>query len=100
MFFVSRFFILLAAGFSILLGTAAYPQPLESDDRTLSPYFFVKSEDPQVDRLPLKATSAMVNISGVIADVKVTQVYRNEGKKPLEGPSMSFRPRPGPQCTG
>jgi Ca-activated chloride channel family protein len=56
----------------------------ESDDKTLSPYFFVKSEYPTVDQLPLKATSAAVNISGVIADVLVRQVYKNEGKKPIE----------------
>ncbi|HDQ04326.1 MAG TPA: VWA domain-containing protein, partial [Deltaproteobacteria bacterium] len=57
---------------------------LENDDRTLSPYFFIQSDDPLTDRLPLKHTSASVNISGVIADVLVTQVYKNEGKKPLE----------------
>lgn len=56
----------------------------ETDDRTLSPYFFIPSDDPATDRLPLKATSASVIISGVIADVLVTQVYKNEGKKPLE----------------
>jgi Ca-activated chloride channel family protein len=56
----------------------------ESEDRTLSPYFFVKSDDPTVDRLPLKSTSAAVNITGVIADVRVTQVYKNEGKRTLE----------------
>lgn len=56
----------------------------ENRDRTLSPYFFVQSDDPELDRLPLKATSALVDITGVIADVRVTQVYRNEGKRPLE----------------
>lgn len=53
-------------------------------DRTLSPYFFVKGDDPEVDRLPLKKTSADVDISGVIAKVKVTQVYENEGERPIE----------------
>ena len=53
-------------------------------DKTLSPYFFINSDDPAVDKLPLKSTSAEVNIVGVIADVRVTQVYKNEGKKPLE----------------
>jgi len=53
-------------------------------DRTLSPYFFVKGGDASLDQLPLKATSAKVAIAGVIADVKVTQVYRNTGTKPLE----------------
>lgn len=53
-------------------------------DKTLSPYFFVKSEDPSLDQLPLKSTSAVVNVSGVIADVVVAQTYKNEGKKPIE----------------
>ena len=59
-------------------------QPGEAADTSLSPYFFVKSDDASVDQLPLKSTSAKVAISGVIADVKVTQVYRNTGTKPLE----------------
>jgi len=67
-----------------LIGRTALAQPETDADKTLSPYFFVKSEDPEVDRLPLKSTSVKVNISGVIADVIVTQVYQNEGKKPLE----------------
>ena len=48
------------------------------------PIFFIQSEDPTVDQLPLKATSAVVKISGIIADVTVTQVYKNEGRKPIE----------------
>lgn len=60
------------------------PQGEASADRTLSPYFFVKGDDASVDQLPLKATSAKVAIAGVIADVTVTQVYRNTGTKPLE----------------
>jgi Ca-activated chloride channel family protein len=73
---------LLAA--SMLPGCAAHARPEPAEDRTLSPYFFVKSDDPALDRLPLKSTFASVRISGVIADVLVTQLYRNEGKKPLE----------------
>jgi Ca-activated chloride channel family protein len=53
-------------------------------DQTLSPYFLVKSDDQSLDQLPLKSTSANVNIAGVIADVRVSQVYKNEGKKALE----------------
>ncbi|MBF0118503.1 MAG: VWA domain-containing protein [Desulfobacterales bacterium] len=56
----------------------------DSEDKTLSPYFFVKSDNPAVDQLPLKSTSASVNIAGVIADIKVVQVYKNEGKNTLE----------------
>lgn len=59
--------------------------PAEKDiDKTLSPYFFVNSDNPEVDQLPLKSTSASVEIAGVIANVKVTQVYKNEGKNTLE----------------
>jgi Ca-activated chloride channel family protein len=71
---------------TVLLMTAAvsYAQQETNVDKTLSPYFLIKSDDPDVDRLPLKSTHAEVHISGVIADVTVTQVYKNEGKKPIE----------------
>ncbi len=52
--------------------------------KTESPYFFVKSDDPATDRLPLKGTEVQVHISGVIADVTVTQHYRNEGQRAIE----------------
>jgi Ca-activated chloride channel family protein len=68
----------------IICGSGAYAQSESDVDKTLSPYFFVKSDDPEVDRLPLKSTSVAVNISGVIADVSVTQTYKNEGTRPLE----------------
>jgi len=79
-----RLAILFLLFISMLPWSAAHARPEANDDRTLSPYFFVKSDDPALDRLPLKSTSASVRISGVIADVLVTQHYRNEGKKPLE----------------
>lgn len=70
-------------------GTGVYTDEIasttESDpDKTLSPYFFVKSKNPALDQLPLKATSAQVNIAGVIADVSVVQQYANVGKNPIE----------------
>jgi Ca-activated chloride channel homolog len=68
----------------MLSALAIYGQQGEDSNRTLSPYFFVKSEDPGIDKLPLKSTKAEARIVGVIADVTVTQVYRNEGNKPLE----------------
>ncbi|HEY9237539.1 MAG TPA: VIT and VWA domain-containing protein, partial [Burkholderiaceae bacterium] len=52
--------------------------------KTESPYFFVKSSEPGVDALPLKNTAVDVKISGVIADVTVTQTYRNEGQRAIE----------------
>ena len=51
---------------------------LAQEDKTLSPYFYVKG-DPNVDHLPLKDTRVEIAVSGVIADVKVVQTYRNEG---------------------
>ncbi len=62
--------------------TAQETKPVE--DKTESPFFFVKSEDGAIDQLPLKKTSAEVQISGVIADVVVRQTYCNIGQKPLE----------------
>jgi Ca-activated chloride channel family protein len=56
------------------------PQPA---DKTLSPFFFVVSADPAVDRLPLKDTRVDVAITGVIADVTVRQLYENRGTRPL-----------------
>ena len=81
---INKPFFLLVFATSVLFSTIAFSQPMESQDKTLSPYFFVKSDDPTVDQLPLKSTSANVKVAGVIADVIVTQTYKNEGKKPLE----------------
>jgi Ca-activated chloride channel family protein len=78
--------VFLILGLALLAarpGTAADTNQDTNPDRTLSPYFFVENGDPAVDRLPLKETKADVRIAGVIADVVVTQVYRNEGSRPL-----------------
>ncbi len=63
---------------------AAQAQDTPQRLRTGSPYFFVKSDAPGLDPLPLKATQVDVRISGVIADVTVTQHYRNEGQRAIE----------------
>jgi len=52
------------------------------EDKTLAPYFVVQG-DPSVDHLPLKDTQVEILVSGVIADVKVRQIYRNEGSRPI-----------------
>lgn len=54
------------------------------EDKTLSPYFRIIGGQEGVDQLPLLSTSAEVNIAGVIADVAITQVYKNSGQKPIE----------------
>ena len=74
---------LLFVAIGILVAAVTVANGQKSDpDKTLSPYFFVQG-DPSVDRLPLKDTNVEVAISGVIADVRVTQTYRNEGTKPI-----------------
>jgi Ca-activated chloride channel family protein len=72
-----------AAGLAVVVAAAMAISGQTADaDKTLSPYFFVKG-DPSVDRLPLKDTRVEVAVSGVIADVRVTQLYRNEGTRPI-----------------
>jgi len=55
-----------------------------SDDKNSSPYFIVLSGEDEIAKLPLKSTDINVNISGVIADVNVKQVYTNTGKTTIE----------------
>jgi len=80
--------LIKAIASSVFLGLVfsctVYSQPETTDDKSLSPYFFVLSDHPGTDQLPLKSTSAEVNIAGVIADVKVTQVYKNSGISTIE----------------
>ncbi|OGP84571.1 MAG: hypothetical protein A2Z08_03915 [Deltaproteobacteria bacterium RBG_16_54_11] len=54
------------------------------EERVLSPYFFVQSKDPTLDPFPLLETKAKVDIAGVIAEIELTQVYKNEGKRTIE----------------
>ena len=79
-----KMYVIVILALMVMAGNRSYAQEKNNANRTLSPYFLVQSDDPDLDRLPLKSTHADVKISGVIADVKVTQVYKNEGKKPLE----------------
>jgi Ca-activated chloride channel family protein len=69
--------VLIAA---VAIPAAGFAQARE--DKTLAPYFFVNG-DPDLDRLPLKDTKVEIDVSGVIADVKVVQTYRNEGSRPI-----------------
>ncbi|VWX59383.1 Trypsin [Burkholderiales bacterium 8X] len=76
---------LAAASFVLLvLARPLHAQEAAPRAATESPYFFVRSDDPALDRLPLKGTEVEVKVTGVIADVTVTQHYRNEGNRPIE----------------
>src|SRR5690348_7135571 len=70
---------------TVALALAMLPRlaSAETTDRTLSPYFFVRGAG-NTEQLPLKSTDVQVTIAGVIADVKVTQRYANDGKTPIE----------------
>jgi len=73
---------------SLLTGLTPLPGgeggPASAANNTLSPYFVVASDDPTVDSLPLKSSRADINITGVVAEVTLSQTYRNQGKKTLE----------------
>jgi Ca-activated chloride channel family protein len=58
---VLKLFSLLVITGTMALTIPGYPPAhgRESEDKTLSPYFFVQSDDPAFDRLPLKSTSAV-----------------------------------------
>ncbi|HSK64386.1 MAG TPA: VIT and VWA domain-containing protein [Pyrinomonadaceae bacterium] len=74
---------LLAVIFAVAFaGAPAFSQEEQQEDKTLAPYFLVQG-DPNVDHLPLKDTRVEISVSGVIADVKVRQIYRNEGPRPI-----------------
>jgi Ca-activated chloride channel family protein len=77
--------VLLAVFSAVLM---LFWAPAHADDsealKAESPYFAVNSGEPGTDRLPLKSTQVEVKIVGVIADVTVTQHYRNVGQRPIE----------------
>ncbi len=73
--------MLALSGLFVLPLRAAADAPA---DRCESPYFLVTSDDADRDALPLEETGAQIDIAGVIAHVRVTQVYRNRGKHALE----------------
>jgi Ca-activated chloride channel homolog len=64
-----------------LLGVGAVGA--EQPSKTLSPYFFVEGGETGEEHFPLKSTSVDAVISGVIADVRVTQEYANIGTGPI-----------------
>jgi Ca-activated chloride channel family protein len=79
---MKKYLLVLFANLLFVAGTAIGQSTPE--DQSAAPYFFVQSDAPDLDHLPLKSSTAEVNIAGVIADVVITQTYRNEGGRPLE----------------
>lgn len=77
-------FVLWAGGLSTARAASADMPPDADLARSLSPYFVVDKGEPGVESLPLKSTQVEVGISGVIAEVRVVQRYRNEGSVPID----------------
>lgn len=67
----------------LLLSSAGAAQSGVDTNRTLSPYFFIQSEESGRDHFPLKATDVRTDICGVMADVTVRQVYENLGTETI-----------------
>ena len=87
---VSRWLWLATTSLSTLCFVVLVSHPVHAQDannprlKSESPYFFIKSDNPGVDQLPLKSTQVNVKVSGVIADVTVVQTYKNEGQRAIE----------------
>ncbi|HEY2901051.1 MAG TPA: VIT and VWA domain-containing protein, partial [Polyangia bacterium] len=69
----------------VSIGGAFNQDAPPENDRSLAPYLTIIGEGHDRHELvPLKATSASVDIAGVIAHVKVTQQFQNTGRAPIE----------------
>jgi Ca-activated chloride channel homolog len=78
-----RVFSVLIAFVIGLAGIGAGPAAAAEMSKTLSPYFFVESGPEGQENFPLKSTAVRAVITGVIADVTVTQSYANQGTGPI-----------------
>jgi len=74
-----RLAILASVIFFLASSVRAYA---DTNDTSKSPYFFVEGK-AGTESLALSDTNADIHIAGVIADVVVTQTYKNEGKTPI-----------------
>ncbi|MEM8906689.1 MAG: TonB family protein [Bacteroidota bacterium] len=56
----------------------------EKPDQTESPYFYLPGEKEAGEQFPLLHTEADVQVAGVIANVTIKQVYKNDGPQAIE----------------
>ncbi len=66
-----------------ILGSAPRAAVPEAADRPLSPYFQVLGAESGLEAFPLKSTEVEATVNGVIAEVRVKQIYANEGAVPI-----------------
>jgi len=74
--------VLIFLVFTVPALAAPTGEPADAN-KILSPYFFIDGGNPGVEAFPLKSTTVTANITGVIADVTVTQIYENRGESPI-----------------
>ena len=55
-----------------------------ANNKANAPYLKILNKDSKIDRMPLLLTTVDANISGLIAEVKITQYFKNDGTVPLE----------------
>jgi Ca-activated chloride channel family protein len=67
----------------VLVLFASTAHATQKAETTLSPYFQVEGGDSSLDALPLEATEAAIEVTGMIANVTVKQSYKNAGKRPI-----------------
>lgn len=82
---MKRILIILGCFLPLILA-AETPHPADEADTTESPYFIILNagDEGASEPLPLKHTAVTARIAGTIAEVEVTQHYRNTGGKVLE----------------
>lgn len=57
-----------------------------SSDKTLAPYFCIDKEGgSSVEKFPLASTDVATVVNGTIAEVTITQTYKNNGAVPING---------------
>ena len=84
---IGRVILAIATSLFAALLIVAWSPALAGDSEAAQaegPYFHVASDDPTLDRLPLKSTRVEARVAGTMADVRVTQVYRNDGTRTIE----------------
>lgn len=74
----------IAAWAVVCLPSIAFADAPLAAEETGAPYFVVPGVDARLDPLPLREVAVHADISGVVADVTVTQLWENTGATPLD----------------
>ena len=69
--------------FMLCINTVLASEPYADGFKAYAPYFHISGTDSGIDQLPLKNNRTEIVISGVIAEVIITQTYENMGNAPI-----------------